>query len=87
MSNHNNHNEVEAIRLHTIEHRRDEWTVRIATPGFEALATPRTISAGSFNSTEAHGMLVTVSDPKDLRTLARALRDAADRIETGAWSE
>lgn len=75
-----NERDERSVTLYQVEYKRDEWTVWIKTPNYDSSMPRRTISAGSFNSYEAIGMLMTVSDPADLRAIARVLDEAADEI-------
>lgn len=75
-----NERDERPVTLYQVEYKRDEWTVWIKTPNYDSSRPCRTISAGSFNSYEAIGMLMTASDPADLRAIARVLDEAADEI-------
>lgn len=68
------------IQLHEIEpERRDQWSVRIAVPGYDPDDPGREVGAGWFSG-KPQGIMVR-GRVADLRSVARILMEAADQIE------
>jgi hypothetical protein len=69
------------IALHRIERDGRGHSVYVRLPDYDSERPDRSMSAGTFNGSEAHGLLVRTGNAEDLRAVAAVLIDAADGIE------